>query len=253
MGNQISQGNFLEAAETGYNRFLSPTNNIFTGTGNIPTPSVPSYAEAYTAAQTQTPGMTATFYDAAAKDAVAQATAAAKAAAPGMGATLMSYAPMAAAGTGIAALGGAFTPEEPPEVPAWAQSMMSGPTGYELYEQDPSKYDLKWGGTNTQYANLYNQGFSGYGSQANPYAYAPSGYRPVTYAAQGGEMQSFPPMNGHIQGPGTATSDSVPAMLSDGEFVMTAEAVRNMGNGSRRHGAKKMYALMKSLENRGMA
>jgi hypothetical protein len=37
-------------------------------------------------------------------------------------------------------------------------------------------------------------------------------------------------------------------MLSDGEFVMTAEAVRNAGGGSRREGAKKMYQLMNRLE-----
>jgi hypothetical protein len=37
-------------------------------------------------------------------------------------------------------------------------------------------------------------------------------------------------------------------MLSDGEFVMTAKAVRGAGKGSRRAGAKKMYALMHRLE-----
>jgi hypothetical protein len=37
-------------------------------------------------------------------------------------------------------------------------------------------------------------------------------------------------------------------MLSDGEFVMTARAVRGAGNGSRRAGAKKMYAMMHQLE-----
>jgi hypothetical protein len=37
-------------------------------------------------------------------------------------------------------------------------------------------------------------------------------------------------------------------MLSDGEFVFTAKAVRGAGNGSRRAGAARMYALMKSLE-----
>ena len=36
-------------------------------------------------------------------------------------------------------------------------------------------------------------------------------------------------MNGGINGPGTETSDDVPAMLSDGEFVMTGEAVRGAG------------------------
>jgi hypothetical protein len=53
---------------------------------------------------------------------------------------------------------------------------------------------------------------------------------------------------GEVAGPGTGTSDSIPALLSDGEFVMTAEAVRNAGGGSRRKGAAKMYKLMKNLE-----
>ena len=53
---------------------------------------------------------------------------------------------------------------------------------------------------------------------------------------------------GEIVGPGTGTSDSVPALLSDGEFVMTAKAVRNAGSGDREKGAAKMYALMNKLE-----
>ena len=53
---------------------------------------------------------------------------------------------------------------------------------------------------------------------------------------------------GEVAGPGTGTSDSIPALLSDGEFGMTAEAVRNAGGGSRRKGAAKMYKLMKNLE-----
>ena len=58
----------------------------------------------------------------------------------------------------------------------------------------------------------------------------------------------YPRRTGQINGPGTATSDSIPAMLSDGEFVMTAKAVRGAGKGNRRAGAKKMYALMHQLE-----
>jgi hypothetical protein len=58
----------------------------------------------------------------------------------------------------------------------------------------------------------------------------------------------YPRRTGQISGPGTETSDSIPAMLSDGEFVMTAKAVRGLGKGSRREGAKKMYALMHQLE-----
>jgi len=45
-------------------------------------------------------------------------------------------------------------------------------------------------------------------------------------------------------------ADDVPAMLSKNEFVFTADAVRNAGNGSINKGAQKMYKLMKSLENK---
>ena len=81
--------------------------------------------------------------------------------------------------------------------------------------------------------------------------------RPTT-AAQGGIMrlanggtQEFPRKTGEINGPGTGTSDDIPAMLSDGEFVFTAKAVRNAGGGSRREGAKRMYQMMKNLEKGG--
>jgi hypothetical protein len=68
--------------------------------------------------------------------------------------------------------------------------------------------------------------------------------------AKGGELRptEFPRKTGPIDGPGTGTSDSIPAMLSDGEFVFTAKAVRNAGGGSRRKGAARMYKLMKKLE-----
>jgi len=70
------------------------------------------------------------------------------------------------------------------------------------------------------------------------------------YAA-GGNPPSYPRRNGEISGSGTGTSDSIPAMLSDGEFVLTAKAVRNAGSGSRREGAKRMYKLMHMLERGG--
>jgi len=66
----------------------------------------------------------------------------------------------------------------------------------------------------------------------------------IASLARGG----YPRRTGPISGPGTGTSDSIPAMLSDGEFVMTAKAVRGAGKGSRLAGAKKMYALMHQLE-----
>ena len=66
-----------------------------------------------------------------------------------------------------------------------------------------------------------------------------------------GKVREHPKRIGEIAGAGTGTSDDIPAMLSDGEFVMTAKAVRNAGGGSRKAGAKKMYQMMKSLEKGG--
>ena len=64
-----------------------------------------------------------------------------------------------------------------------------------------------------------------------------------------GRQPQFAAAGGAISGPGTGTSDSIPAMLSDGEFVMTAKAVRGMGNGSRKKGAAEMYKMMNKLES----
>ena len=53
---------------------------------------------------------------------------------------------------------------------------------------------------------------------------------------------------GEVEGPGTGVSDSVPARLSDGEFVVTAKAVRGAGGGDRNVGAARMYDMMSQLE-----
>ena len=53
---------------------------------------------------------------------------------------------------------------------------------------------------------------------------------PMAYAEGGNvAMEDFERMNGQINGEGTETSDDIPAMLSDGEFVMTGQAVRGAG------------------------
>jgi len=65
---------------------------------------------------------------------------------------------------------------------------------------------------------------------------------------------------GFVEGPGTGTSDDIPATiyqngrpvqdaaLSDGEFVMTAKAVQGAGGGDRNKGAAKMYEMMRQFE-----
>ena len=50
---------------------------------------------------------------------------------------------------------------------------------------------------------------------------------------------------GGVSGPGTGTSDDIPAYLSNGEFVVTAKAVKNAG------GSRPMYDMMDHLEKGG--
>ena len=45
--------------------------------------------------------------------------------------------------------------------------------------------------------------------------------------------------------------DDIPAMLSNNEFVFTADAVRGMGEGDVNKGAERMYNMMKTLEAGG--
>jgi len=66
--------------------------------------------------------------------------------------------------------------------------------------------------------------------------------------ATGGMTDMDLTQGGASFGPGTGTSDDIPAMLSDGEFVVTAKAVENLGGGNRMLGARKMYQMMNQLD-----
>ena len=55
-------------------------------------------------------------------------------------------------------------------------------------------------------------------------------------------------LGGDVSGPGGPKDDMIDAKLSDGEFVMTAKAVENLGNGDRYEGARKMYSMMNMLD-----
>ncbi len=149
---------------------------------------------------------------------------------------MATYGPLALAGTlGAAALGAFNTPANP------KPAGFSGPTGMDLLNRSPGTYGLSFGGVRTSFApNPY---------ETMPRYMAMGGIASLGSYAHGGS-HSFPRKTGPINGAGTGTSDSIPAMLSDGEFVFTAKAVRAMGGGSRRAGAKKMYALMKALEKK---
>jgi hypothetical protein len=81
----------------------------------------------------------------------------------------------------------------------------------------------------------------------------------VTEAANGGIMHG---LGGYsdggrlLKGPGDGVSDSIPAVignkqparLADGEFVVPARIVSELGNGSTEAGARKLYAMMERIQ-----
>jgi hypothetical protein len=60
-----------------------------------------------------------------------------------------------------------------------------------------------------------------------------------------------------LRGPGDGVSDSIPAVigkkqparLADGEFVVPARIVSELGNGSTEAGARKLYAMMDRIQS----
>ena len=144
------------------------------------------------------------------------------------------YWPMAALGT-AGAVGadyltdgkvlGLWTPNEDTDGDGVPDAYRA-PTG-ELYYNDPTKY--------------------GYGSDFygdNPYytqEHVPTYVQQQPVQVAGG---------GEIVGPGTSTSDSIPALLSDGEFVVNAATVEGIGGGDRKEGAKKLYAMQRAYDQR---
>tara|TARA_A100000172_G_scaffold80257_1_gene69294 strand:+ start:895 stop:1698 length:804 start_codon:yes stop_codon:yes gene_type:complete len=72
----------------------------------------------------------------------------------------------------------------------------------------------------------------------------------ITFAREGGEM-GFPRRTGGIDpSEGSGTKDDVPAMLMAGEFVLTKDAVKGLGDGNSRKGIQRAYNMMDNLEAR---
>jgi len=72
--------------------------------------------------------------------------------------------------------------------------------------------------------------------------------------SEGGEIEGHNPefyseggLQHFVQGGGTGTSDSVPAMLANGEFVIPADVVSGLGNGSNDSGAQILDQFLKAI------
>lgn len=94
----------------------------------------------------------------------------------------------------------------------------------------------------------------GYGPGQSFFDYVPQGEANTSQAytgyAEGGEVQGYGAggemLGGDsfaVQGPGTGREDKIPALLSDGEYVIDAETVALLGDGSSEAGANKLDAF----------
>jgi hypothetical protein len=91
-------------------------------------------------------------------------------------------------------------------------------------------------------------GDAGYQQGGLMHAYAAGGRYNLGDYSDGGRL---------LRGPGDGVSDSIPAMigkkqparLADGEFVVPARIVSELGNGSTEAGARKLYAMMDRVQS----
>lgn len=157
----------------------------------------------------------------------AESAAAAPAVSKGILSSLTSYATdpnkMAAAAVGLGALAGGGG-----EAPMDAASMMPKSTA-----TDPN-LTRRLDTTPLNRTRLKGPiDYYNYGSRPETQFYAPA-EQPTVQAAQGG------PLSRYVEGGGTGRSDSIDAKLSDGEYVIDAETVALLGDGSSKAGAQRL-------------
>jgi hypothetical protein len=97
-----------------------------------------------------------------------------------------------------------------------------------------------------------------YTGALSQYRFDPSAYRPYSYAGGGiASLGSYSDGGRMLKGPGDGMSDSIPASigskqparLADGEFVVPADVVSHLGNGSTDAGAKQLYSMMNKVRH----
>ena len=165
---------------------------------------------------------------------------------------LRKYGPTAGlAGLGLYAAGAFDAPEQ--------ERLNIPESGLDVYNRSPETYNVAGMTPNLatgpfKIPTNYTFNYTPYRLPVDPFKKddPPVFIPPFQRAAEGGEI--FPRRNGGI-GPneGTPGKDSVRAMLMPGEFVMTTDAVKGLGNGDLNTGIKNMYSVMSKLEKKGKA
>jgi hypothetical protein len=199
------------------------------------TGGTPADADIYKLAQqkiaaAEQAGLTGAALEEVKKDAVKSATAQLT---PGL---IRTYGPATALAGTAAYAGGLFdTPDEDDDTDEEMDRLM-GPNQYYLDNKDRfllAGYTPQYATGDVFVPTTYTQGLG-------------------QYAAEGGEI--FPRRVGGIMpNEGTPGKDSVRAMLMPGEFVMTTNAVKGLGDGDNNKGINRMYDMMRGLEAKGKA
>jgi hypothetical protein len=152
---------------------------------------------------------------------------------------------------GISTLASAMTPEIPEQLPGESMEEYRARVA-EFERQYASNLSGRTGPSLSASAN--NPFYPVYAARGGRIGYQegsmpmgeprrnPAGIMELDYRNEGG----FVPPIGIKE-----RADDIPAMLSNNEFVFTADAVKNAGGGDPNIGAQKMYTLMKRLESGG--
>lgn len=144
-----------------------------------------------------------------------------------------------------------FTPGIPRTVTQMPMMASGGEIGanssYPLIEAPPPSYDAPATRPHQMEAMLRQPGVR-YDFGTGQARFAEGGISHLGGYSDGGRM---------LRGPGDGVSDSIPATigdkqparLADGEFVVPARIVSELGNGSSEAGARKLYAMMDRVQN----
>lgn len=154
-----------------------------------------------------------------------------------------------------------------------APSLLSSPTAW-WQSLTPTQKMLYGGGAGLGLLALSNRrsgipGQEEYDGPLSRFRYNPDVYRPAMPMAGGGitelmnkggtsDLGSYSDGGRMLKGPGDGMSDNIPATiagkrparLADGEFVVPADVVSHLGNGSTDAGAKQLYAMMDRVRSK---
>lgn len=158
---------------------------------------------------------------------------------------------------GLTAPAGAMSSAAP------ANSSMFGKAG-QFFEGLTPKQKLLAGGAGIAGIGMVSDQLRGgvpkkkpYSGALSQYRFDPGSYQPYSYAEGGGiaNLGSYSDGGRMLKGPGDGMSDNIPASiggkqparLADGEFVVPADVVSHLGNGSTDAGAKQLYSMMNKV------